>query len=222
MNFSNHVITAFEDCKSLIQDLTFNVFSVAMRKAHLETNELSMKAMKMIDYEGDYSNLALLLSDQCPFTIKLAIFTGKHDDLFVDRHEFSSSLIQQFEEAENFLDLLNKNKSVIKGFNRTDYREYKVEDLREALTNSIVHRDYTVKSSNIINVYNDRMVFMSQGVFIDGMDMDSMMIGISRPRNEHLADVFYKLGIVKSVGFGVKSICNSYNDCPKKPIFEIA
>ena len=102
MNFSNHVITAFEDCKSLIQDLTFNVFSVAMRKAHLETNELSMKAMKMIDYEGDYSNLALLLSDQCPFTIKLAIFTGKHDDLFVDRHEFSSSLIQQFEEAENF------------------------------------------------------------------------------------------------------------------------
>ena len=41
-----------------------------------------------------YSNLGLLLSDQCTHTIKAAKFQGFTKDVFLDRREFGGSLLK--------------------------------------------------------------------------------------------------------------------------------
>lgn len=165
---------SYELTRSLNQDLSFEKFTFEMRKVKYEVSPSKMTSLKMIGDDGLYTNLALLLSDQCPFTIKLAVFGGIEDNEFLERREFSGSLLKQQQEIEDFISLNNHISSKIIGMRRVDKISYKKEIVREALLNSIVHRDYSVSASNIINIYKDRIEFLSQGGFVDGMDMESM------------------------------------------------
>ena len=65
---------SFEESRSLNQDLTFDVLAGEMKKKSIEFGTTQMKTLKMVGADGLYTNLALLLSDQCPYTIKAAIF----------------------------------------------------------------------------------------------------------------------------------------------------
>lgn len=62
-----------------------------------------MRTLKLIDQDGLYSNLALLLSDQCVHTIKVAVFQGTDQTIFKDRREFTGSLMQQMNEVYDLL-----------------------------------------------------------------------------------------------------------------------
>ena len=93
--------------------------------------------------KGDdiYTNLALILSDQCPHTTKIAVFSDETCTVFRDSKEFGGSVFKQFEDTVNYLALCNKTSSVIKGVVRTDRQDYPEEAIREALLNALVHRD---------------------------------------------------------------------------------
>ena len=49
-----------------------------------------MKTLGIMNQEGIYTNLGLLLSDQCVHTIKAAVFEGTTQNEFKDRREFAS------------------------------------------------------------------------------------------------------------------------------------
>lgn len=49
--------------------------------------------MNIISQDGTYSNLAMLLSDQCVNTIKMAVFEGSQKSVFHDRKELTGSLL---------------------------------------------------------------------------------------------------------------------------------
>jgi ATP-dependent DNA helicase RecG len=51
--------------------------------------------LELIRPDGRFSNLALILSDQCPYTTKAAIFEGTNKENFKDRKEFTGSLFNQ-------------------------------------------------------------------------------------------------------------------------------
>ena len=57
-----------------------------------------MRTLKLVDQDNLYSNLGLLLSDQCVHTIKVAVFQGTDQTVFKDRREFSGSLLRQVNE----------------------------------------------------------------------------------------------------------------------------
>lgn len=214
--------TSFEVGRSINQNLTFNTLSFEMTKKGLEFGQPQMTTLKLFGDDGLYTNLALLLSDQCQHTIKLAVFGGPSGNDFKDRKEFTGSLLKQLEDVTDYLYLVNKTESRFENNDRIDSVDYNKKVLREALLNSIVHRDYSVSASNIINIFKDRIVFISQGGFVQGMDMHTMFIGTSRPRNENLANIFYRLRLIENYGYGVRSINESYANYPKKPIFDVA
>ncbi len=101
-----------------------------------------MKTLKLIGQDGFFTNLALLLSDQCTHTIKVAIFQGSDNAVFRDRKEFHGFLLKQLDEVYNFLNIYNKTEATFDGLRRIDRRDYPEEAIREALLNSIIHRDY--------------------------------------------------------------------------------
>lgn len=131
----------FEAMRSLNQELTFEAAQKEFELRDIEFGSQQMQILKMIDKEGIYSNLGLLLSDQCVHTIKVAVFQGKDQEVFKDRREFSGSLLQQMNEVYEFIDFRNQTHAMINGLLRTDIRDYPEVAVREALLNLIVHRD---------------------------------------------------------------------------------
>ena len=93
-----------------------------MNKANIEIGDSQMRTLKLIGEDGLYTNLALILSDQCEITTKIAIFQGTDKELFRDRREFGGSIIKQMEDVYQFLDLNNKTKATFSGLGRTDTR----------------------------------------------------------------------------------------------------
>ncbi len=181
-----------------------------------------MRTLKLIGEDGLYTNLALLLSDQCETTTKVALFQGTDKELFRDRKEFSGSILKQLEDVYQFIDLVNKTKATFSGLNRTDIRDYPEEALREALLNSMVHRDYSFSGSNLINIYEDRIEFVSLGSLVSGLELKSIFLGVSQSRNPNLAAIFYRMKLIESYGTGIGKIERGYRGYPFQPEFETA
>ena len=213
---------SYEESRSLNQKLTFETFQAEMAARNIEFGTAQMKTLKMIGSDGLYTNLAFLLSDQCVHTIKVAVFQGVDNAVFRERKEFSGSLLKQLNDAYQFLDFFNKTEATISGLRRTDQRDYPEEAVREALLNSIIHRDYLFSGSTIINIFDDHIEFISLGGLVRGISMEAIFMGVSQSRNPNLAAVFYRLGLVESYGTGIRKIMRLYHGCAQQPIFKSA
>ncbi len=213
---------SYEEGRSLYQDLTFQTLQEEMKKRDFQLEEPQMKTLHMIGEDGLYTNLAYLLSDLCPSMIKIAWFQGKDKEIFRDREEFSGSLLKQMEDAYTYINRMNKTSATFTGLVRNDTKDYPEEAIREALLNSICHRDYGVSASNIINLYEDRMEFVSQGGIVPGLTIESLYLGISKPRNKYLAQLFFRMRLIESYGTGISKIQKAYSNSLQKPKFETA
>lgn len=212
----------FEEMRSMEQELTFEAAQRAFSLYGVEWGAEKYRSLGITQKkDGIYTNLALLLSDQCAHTTKIAVFSDDARTVFRDSKEFTGSIFKQFEDAVNYLALCNKTSSVIKGVIRTDKQDYPEEAIREALLNAIVHRDYSFSGSIIINVTDNRMEFISLGGLLPGLSPDDIRSGISQPRNKNLAEVFHRLRLIESYGTGIRRIFNLYADCPEQPKIEV-
>ena len=213
---------SYEESRSLDQGLTFDTLQAEMSARNIAFGTAQMRTLRMIGNDGLYTNLALLLSDQCTHTIKAAVFQGKDSAVFRERKEFSGSLLKQLDEVYRFLDFYNKTEATFSGLIRTDRRDYPEDAVREALLNSIIHRDYLFSGSTIINIYDDHIEFISLGGLVRGISMEAVFMGVSQSRNPNLAAVFYRLGLVESYGSGVKKIIRLYRGFDPAPVFRSA
>ena len=212
----------FEEMRSMEQELTFEAAQRAFSLYGVEWGAEKYRSLGITQKkDGIYTNLALLLSDQCAHTTKIAVFSDDARTVFRDSKEFTGSIFKQFEDAVNYLALCNKTSSVIKGVIRTDKQDYPEEAIREALLNAIVHRDYSFSGSIIINVTDNKMEFISLGGLLPGLSPDDIRSGISQPRNKNLAEVFHRLRLIESYGTGIRRIFNLYADCPEQPQIEV-
>lgn len=206
----------FEDDRCLEQSLTFEAAKAAFKQYGVEFSTEKYRALG-ITKNGVFTNLALLLSDQCPHTTKIAVFNDESCTEFRDSREFGGSIFKQFENTVNYLALCNKTVSTIKGIVRTDKQDYPEEAIREALLNALVHRDYSFSGSSIINVNDSKMEVISLGGLLPGLSVEDIRIGVSQPRNQKLAEIFHRLRLFESYGTGIRRIFKLYEDCPVQP-----
>ena len=182
----------FEEMRTVQQDLTFDEAAVAFKRYKVDFSEDKYIALGLRNIHDDqYTNLALLLSDQCQHTTKIAVFNDEFCTEFRDSKEFGGSIFKQFENSINYLALCNRTVSTIKGVVRTDKQDYPEEAIREALLNALVHRDYSFSGSIIINVNDSKMEFISLGGLLPGLSTEDIRLGVSQPRNQKLAEIFH-------------------------------
>jgi ATP-dependent DNA helicase RecG len=212
---------SFEAMRSLEQNLTFHATEAQFTKRNVPYDAAKMQTLGMVSPDGIYSNVALLLSEQCPNTIKAATFAGVDQSVFQDRREFSGSLFQQMEDLYTYLDLHNQTKATFEGLYRTDTRDYPEEALRETLMNSLVHRDYSFSASTLVSIYDDRIEFVSVGGLPTGITLDDIMLGLSVCRNPKLAAIFYRLQLIEAYGTGMPKIMKAYADTGLEPKIEV-
>lgn len=207
----------YEELRSTNQELTFEYADHEFEHAEIKFSDFQKKTLHLISNDGIYTNLALLLSDQCVHTIKAAVFDGKEKMNFKDRCEFTGSLLKQINDAYDYINRYNKTRSEFKNIHRIDIREYPVQAIREALINAVVHRDYAFSGSILISIFDDRIEFVSIGGLVKGISYDDMLLGVSIQRNENLANVFYRLSLIEAFGTGVPKMMRCYHDCLVKP-----
>lgn len=209
---------SYEEMRSLEQELTFNTAAETFKKHNIPFSEDKYKALGIVSINDElFTNLGLIISDQCRHTIKAAVFADEENINFVDHREFGGSVFSQIENAFEYIMLNNKNRSVFSGIDRIDIPDYPEAAIREALLNAVVHRDYGFSGSIIININSKCIDIVSIGGLVSGLSEEDIMNGISQPRNRNLAEMFHRLKYIESYGTGIRKILSLYSDQENKP-----
>ena len=210
----------FEEMRSMNQDLAFDSAEKTFAKYGVAFGLDKYRTLGIVR-NGLYTNLGLILSDQCLHTVKVAVFGDDAKTIFKDNKEFGGSVFEQLEGAFDYLMLCNRTVSEIKGLERVEKQDYPEAALREALLNAIVHKDYSFSGSIIVNVSEKEIEFISLGGLLPELSPDDIRSGISQPRNKALAEVFHRLRLIESYGTGIRRIFGLYAECPLQPHIEV-
>jgi ATP-dependent DNA helicase RecG len=212
---------SFEELRSLNQDLTFTTAMTEFATRQIEFGANQQMTLKLCSSDKIYTNLGLLLSDQCTHSIKTAVFQDDSMRNFKDRREIGGSLFKQLSETYDFIDRHNQVHSTFNKLIRTDTRDYPEEAVREALLNAIVHREYAMSGSILIKIFAGRMEFISVGGLYHGVEIADIMSGYSICRNPLLAGVFYRLQLIEAYGTGMQRIFESYAGSGHEPTITV-
>ena len=214
---------SFEESRAIVQNLTFEEAERAFSECGVAWGAPYMKTLGLVSDDGLFTNLGWLLSDQCTTEIKIAVFEGDTKLEFKTRREFSGSLFKQFREVSEFLDLNNGLKAtIVDGYRRVDMRDYPQLALREALLNSIVHREYSFTGPALVSIFASKIEIVNLGGLPKGLTKNDAMLGVSMQRNPRLAQIFYRLGFIEAYGTGIPKIMESYADSGLVPAFEVS
>ena len=205
----------FVELRSLEQNITFSYCAEVFTKNKIEFSQDKYNILGIRNHAQQlYTNLGWLLSDQCAHSVKVAVFADEQNTIFRDRKEFTGSILKQLEETFDYLQICNKNQSVLDGLVRKDYWDYPSGAIREALLNALQHRDYGFSGSIIININDKQMEFISIGGLLPGITTEDIRNGISQSRNDNLSRVFLRLNLIETYGTGIRRILALYEDCP--------
>ncbi len=201
------------------QDLNLIYVSKIFWENHINFTITLCQELGLTDKDRHYTDLALLLSDECPYTIECLIFEGNSNITLKDRKEFTGSIFKQLEDVLEYMKQINRTKSRIINHKRIDIPDYPEFALREAILNTIIHRNYTFSGSILIYVFDSKIEIDSIGSLVSGITINDIMAGVSEPRNKNLANIFSKLNYVSNCGIGIRKIIDIYNEFNLKPEF---
>jgi ATP-dependent DNA helicase RecG len=120
------------------------------------------------------------------------------------------TIIEQFEQAYNFiLSRLNRT-FVIKDKKRQESFEIPIIAIREALLNAIVHRNYFHKAPIKIAIYDNRVEIFNPGQLPSSVNVNNLKSGITYLRNPAICKIFREAGYIEKLGSGFIAIFESY------------
>ncbi|MCH4222097.1 MAG: putative DNA binding domain-containing protein [Solobacterium sp.] len=134
------------------------------------------------------------------------------EERFIDNVRITGSIPEMVEEAVNFVKKNSRRATVIdENGKRKDRFEYPVRAVREAVLNSLVHRDYSVYTENIpvsIEIYRNRMEIRNCGAPLN--ETAVLSLGWIRPetRNPALANMLEILEVTENRYSGIPTIIN--------------
>lgn len=214
---------SFEKNISINQDLTFTYANQLFKKKKISFGDVEKKNLGLINSDNKYTNLGLLISDQCPYSIKVARYKDNTKTEFLDSKEFSEqSILSQYENVYEYLMMNNRMSSKIDGMERIDEYEYPKNSLRELLCNVITHRDYEINGSNLIHIFNDKIEFLSLGGLVSGLTIEDIKLGSSSSRNPNLVNIFHRLNFVEAYGTGIPRMYEEYKTSITSPEIKVA
>lgn len=115
-------------------------------------------------------------------------------------------LLRIFERIMEAFSVRNEERELTIGLFRVGVPAYDPRAFREAVNNSLTHRDYTRLGAVHIQLRGDYILITNPGGFVHGVTVDNILVAGPRPRNPRLADIFKRVGLVERTGRGVSII----------------
>jgi len=141
--------------------------------------------------------------------VTCVLFEGTSSNI-IDKKEFNSDLISNYENAYNFIISKLNTKYIIERY-RTEKFELPKNAIREALINAFIHRDYFSNGHIQINIFIDKIEISSPGGLIKGLKKEDLG-KISLSRNKLLFDLLSRTSYVEKAGTGIKRIRDSMKE----------
>ncbi|MEL7597902.1 MAG: ATP-binding protein, partial [Clostridiaceae bacterium] len=145
--------------------------------------------------------------------IKCARFKGNDIGEFIDQKEFSGPLYEQVENTMNFAKTHINKSGKITELQRIDEYEIPLVAVREAISNAVVHRDYSISGADIkFAIFDDRIEITSPGLLPKTLDIEDIKMGRSEIRNKMIARFFKEINFIEEWGTGIRRIIKSCTD----------
>lgn len=155
----------------------------------------------------------VLFSSKNPAVIQAALFAGTEKLTFLDISQFERmNVFELLETAEGYIKKHMKWRVKFGKLEREEIPEIPLDALREALVNSLCHRDYYSPQSNYIAIYKDRVEIDNPGTFPENLEPEDYIFK-NEPsvlRNPLIAEALYRTKDIERWGSGLKRI---YDEC---------
>jgi ATP-dependent DNA helicase RecG len=196
------------DAGRISPSAAYDSLSNVLAKWHLLTNE------------GRPNNAAALLfgtnfNEYPQFKIQMARFAGVTKKEFVDSMTVEGTFFDLLDAGTAFFfkHLFQSGKVI--GFMREEHLEIPSEALREALTNSLCHRQWEKFNQPIsIAIFDDRLEISNPGILPPELPLEALKGPHSSfPYNPTIAEVLFQIKILEKWGTGVNRIldvCHEY------------
>ncbi len=154
--------------------------------------------------------------------VQAAVFAGKDKTTFVDIQSFRGPLFSLIERCEVYAKEHINWRADLSGSTRVEIPEVPVRAMKEAIINSLCHRDFYNPKTNEIAIYRDRIEIYNPGQFPFDHDPDEFIAGHGKsyPRNPLIAEVFYLAKDIERWGSGLRRIKEECDVAGVKVAFE--
>ncbi|CAF30016.1 RNA-binding domain-containing protein [Methanococcus maripaludis] len=139
--------------------------------------------------------------------ITCVLYEGTSKSNILDRKDFSKDIYSNFNDSFDYI-CSKLNTEYIIGKERVERLELPKEAIREALVNSIAHRDYFSSGHIQVDIFQDKLEISNPGGLVLGLSY-SELGKRSIPRNPLLADLMLRSKLVERVGSGIIRIRES-------------
>ena len=90
------------------------------------------------------------------------------------------------------------------GLRRVEKPAYPHDAIREAIVNSLIHRDYLLQHTDIeLSIFDNRIETISPGNLPNGISIEGIRVGARSARNEILKDIMRDYGYLEHLGMGI-------------------
>lgn len=208
----------WETRTTAVTELTFDDASRVFAKQNVPFSEANWLGYGIHSRDRRFTNLALLISDQCPARIILNIYDDSGAVKGSER--IGGSILAQLESVQERLAVVNEPILTKKAgaLARNETYPWPQFALREALVNTMAHRDYSSPLQAAVNIHTDFISFLTPGGIPSELTLEEALAeGASFCRNEKLAEIFMHLRWMEKAGTGFSDIFRDYAVFPQKP-----
>jgi ATP-dependent DNA helicase RecG len=134
-------------------------------------------------------------------------FKGVEPIEFIDMKDFGGSVIDQREDAVEFVKEHIKLHVKIVGTERVETWEYPIEAIREGITNAICHRDYEMSANVQVRIFDDRVEIWGCGPLPEPLTVEDLKrVHRSILRNRLIGKCFFLVKFIERWGTGTNRI----------------
>lgn len=135
--------------------------------------------------------------------VRCVLFKGTNKVHIIDFKTIGGPLLSQYNETTKWLKQRLAVEYIMDGFNpRIEKWEIPLDAIKEALTNSICHRDYYDTAANImVELYDDRLEITNPGGLLPVVARN--FGHMSKSRNPKVFELFTRMDLVEKVGSGI-------------------
>lgn len=155
--------------------------------------------------------------------VQAAVFAGTDRTTFLDIKQFEGTLFSLLDKAETYIKEHIDWRVKFGKLEREEIPEIPMDALREALVNSLCHRDFKMLKGNEVAVFKDRVEIYNPGEFPEGYTPEDFIKGEehSIPRNPLIASVLFRTKDVEEWGSGLRRISKECAENGVKAAFKV-
>ena len=210
--FTRRIKNSLKEIESPRQDLTFRQLKIHYEGNGMILNDNFARNLNLLTDEGKYNYNAYLLADENNISIKLVKYLGTNKMELIENQEYGYCCL--ITATQRILDRLTAENTVYAKIEYNGRKEVEMIDskaLKEAVINAMVHSDYTLSTTPIIELYSDRIEITSGGGLPQGLSQEEFLEGVTAPRNKELIRVFKDVDLIENIGSGVLRILDAYD-----------